>query len=103
MTPTFDSNGYPSEWTLDAIATWQYPFDGLMDFVKEAWSDMGIIHEDVLDDSIFKDRNGIDVYKLATGGWSGNEEIISALQRNAIFWSMHWESSHRGGLTILRL
>ena len=40
---------------------------------------------------------------MATGGWSGNESIISSLQDNIMFWSMYWESSHRGGLFIFRI
>jgi hypothetical protein len=34
--------------------------------------------------------------ELHTGGWSGNEEIISVLQ-NSMFWVMYWQKSERGG------
>lgn len=34
--------------------------------------------------------------ELHTGGWSGNEEIICALQKSQ-FWFFWWESSRRGG------
>jgi hypothetical protein len=35
--------------------------------------------------------------QLHTGGWSGNESIIEALQGNFIFWSMSWIRSQLGG------
>ncbi len=35
--------------------------------------------------------------KLATGGWSHNEEVISALYANHVFWGMCWVKSERGG------
>jgi len=34
---------------------------------------------------------------LSTGGWSGNEDIIRALKKNFIFWSMYWQMNRRGG------
>lgn len=36
---------------------------------------------------------------LATGGWSGNERIIDALD-GTMFHLRFWESSHRGGLYV---
>lgn len=35
---------------------------------------------------------------LATGGWSGCEDVISALQDNIVFWGACWKQSNRGGL-----
>lgn len=32
-----------------------------------------------------------------TFGWSGNEDIIGALQDNYLFWVMCWQKSERGG------
>ena len=36
---------------------------------------------------------------LATGGWSGNEQIIGTLD-GSMFHLRFWESSHRGGLHV---
>ena len=34
---------------------------------------------------------------ISTGGWSGNEDLIGAMQNNAMLWIMTWVSSRRGG------
>ena len=39
---------------------------------------------------------------LVTGGWSGNEEIQSALNQNFMF-NRYWEMSKRGGLSIYKI
>ena len=36
-------------------------------------------------------------YEFCTGGWSGNESLINALQDNAVFWLRWWQLSERGG------
>jgi hypothetical protein len=44
-----------------------------------------------------------DEYILHTGGWSGHESIINALQKNELFWFLCWKSSHRGGHYVFDL
>lgn len=78
---------YPTEEELKRIAEWpMVDYRGLMAFVHELWA--------------FKEfgwtQDG-DIYILATGGWSGNESLIGALQDNFLFWTLWWESSTRGG------
>lgn len=34
---------------------------------------------------------------LTTGGWSGCEDVIGALQDNLVFWHNCWAEHHRGG------
>lgn len=82
-------DGYPTDETLDAIKSWAYPFDGFWNFVKSAWnSNYGKIVEN--------DR----LVKLITGGWSGNEDIVAALQDNTVFWLCCWQASVRGGVEV---
>lgn len=85
--PTFDADGYPTDETCERIASW--PFQdcaGLMRFVRRAWhlADWGW-------------REDGREFAISTGGWSGNESLIDALERNAMFWSLCWQQSRRGG------
>jgi len=85
-------DNYPDEEQLAKIKAWPYDdFQGLVDFCIAIWT--------------FKDwatRKGRSC-RFATGGWSGNEDIIEALQENHLFWMSCWESSHRGGLFKFKL
>jgi hypothetical protein len=85
-----DEDGYPTEYTLNKIRTWS-PADGwneLMEFIKPMWTYM--FETEYM-------SGGKTEYTLATGGWSGNEDIVSALHRNYMFWGLCWNESLRGG------
>lgn len=81
---------YPDEEDLLTIACWTYKdppdYYHLMQYIKGLW------HWDDYFTQI-DDNN----YELHTGGWSGNEQIISALQENTLFWTLCWEESRNGG------
>ncbi len=82
-----DENGYPTDAEIQEIKDWPTErFPALMDYVRSLWkySEWGF------------EREG-DQYFLSTGGWSGNEELITALGENCFFWVMCWQSSRRGG------
>ncbi len=86
------SDTYPHEQSLRIIRGW--PHDdhlGLMDFVESLWryADWGFTRNATMVGDV--------EFFLSTGGWSGNEEIISALQENKMFWALCWKSSWRGG------
>lgn len=44
-----------------------------------------------------------ETYTFRTGGWSGNESLINALQQNTLFWSFCWEMSARGGVHVFKV
>lgn len=85
---------YPEEHELRNIKRWDYKdFYGLMEYVEELWkyADVGYWNRDC------------GSYRISTGGWSGNESIIGALQENRMFWGMCWISSKRGGHYVFEI
>lgn len=102
--PSFDKEGHPTESTLDAIRNWPIrdPF-GLARFVIEAWTyDNYATLSPAPDDSEYAHAVEMEL-RLATGGWSGNEDLASALQGNKMFHMLYWYMSKRGGLTVYRI
>ena len=93
--PTND--GYPTDDELEKVKEWDGIGDpgGLIDFLEEIWHwpDWAIMkkngHTRLLKKPCIR-------FYLSTGGWSGNESIIQALQDN-FFWHIFWVSSRRGG------
>ncbi len=97
MSEISGSVGDPSESDLKQIREWSHEdFAGLMEFVRDLWNwpEFGFMSDDELHH---------DHFELHTGGWSGNEVIIGALQDNVMFWSLCWESSRRGGHYIFKV
>lgn len=91
-----DQDGYPTPSELRKVKKWSsdphFDFMALMEFVRSIWwcSDWGFT------------RNG-RTFRVSTGGWSGNEQIITALESNWIFWSLCWVSSKRGGHYVFKI
>lgn len=99
--PTFDKDGYPTEETLEAVRTWPATDPaGLMDFVEEATSDYG---EVTRERQTLSDASDEITVRYSTGGWSGNENLIGALQDNLAFWMLCWYESRRGGGYTFRI
>lgn len=80
---------YPSHEDLVKIINWDIKDPiGLLHHIDIIWSSYGFVE--------IKGKNILKI-KMVTGGWSGNEDIIHALQQN-LFWGLYWEKSVRGGL-----
>lgn len=97
MSEYLDDDGYPTEEALNRIKKWPWQ-DGwveLFEFINSIWwmADWG-----------WRQTYGYNgnnesyiEYNISTGGWSGNESIIDALQENTMAWSFCWQQSRRGG------
>ena len=86
-----DADGYPDEDELTRISEWhndQFDWSGLMAFIRPLWR--------YAEDGYWKQQGSL--YRLATGGWSGNEAIIAALRANPLFWGAAFISEVTGGL-----
>ena len=102
--PEFDADGYPTEATKQAIAEWEGSINALLDFVAAAWHwpDFGVSHDLLPSEAqLVCARPRERFLRLATGGWSGNESLIAALERHWVA-RMTWRLSAAGGLHIYR-
>lgn len=87
-------NRYPTREELKKIIKWKPEnFKGLMDFIYGIW--------EYANDGYWTQKG--KRYYISTAGWSGNEHIISALEKNWTFWVMCWQQSKRGGHYIFHV
>lgn len=88
-----DDSGYPTEEELEAVTKWGIKsFKDcvlLLNYVRDLW-----IYPEYF---ISFEHDNHTVFQISTGGWSGHEELIAALEKNYIFWTFSWYSSRRGG------
>lgn len=84
-------DGYPTDAALDLITGFTGTHAELFALVRELWSPYGVMHIALTDDS----REIAAV--LVTGGWSGNESIVGALENSFYVQMRLWHSSTRGG------
>ena len=84
-----------------------YPTGDILQYISKIRSDQS--HKEILE--LVKDlwcyptyvTVEEDTYTFCTGGWSGNESLISAMQQNLLFWSFCWEMSKKGGVHVFKL
>jgi hypothetical protein len=99
-----DEDGYPTEQALEVVEKWHWEdipgwfkfIEGIWHFNSWGWKEKIEPHEwgDKFDQ--YKDRM-VRRHYVSTGGWSGNESIIRAMQRNDMMWHLNWVQSRRGG------
>lgn len=110
-----DDDGYPTEETLDYIAKWQVKYTDdstdneirqqyfdLFEGIKSIWWYASWGWTEMIEPSLYRENEKSRQYHISTGGWSGNESIIRAMESNS--W-IHctWVQSRRGGHYIYEL
>jgi len=98
-----DEDGYPTEAALEIISIWHWSEPkGWFDTIKSLWwmPDWGWKEQLAMDEITVKEEYS---YYISTGGWSGNESIIAAMQKNEMMWHLNWVQSRRGGHYIFQL
>ena len=90
----FLTNDYPTDEELQAIEDFAGTPREMTEYLRSIWHWDMVSHEPAE-----SDFGPVIRVRLVTGGWSGNESIVSALEKT-MYWMIGWESSHRGGLTV---
>ncbi len=81
------------------------PLGEVLDLVEDAWDkNYGSVRDDLTyaEWRVVGGDAGDRYLRLATGGWSWNESVLSAFGNNTLGWMLHWVLSARGGLHIFR-
>ena len=104
MNEWLDKDGYPTEEAIEQIEKWSYNDPkGWFKFIENVWH----LRSWGWTEGYFKENESdpADKYRyyVSTAGWSGNEDIIRAMQENNILWSDTWVQSRRGGHYIFEV
>lgn len=99
-----DEDGYPTAPCLHLIREWHWKDPtGWFEFIQQQWyySDWGwnsrvAAHR-------FKEDVFVMEHHISTAGWSGNEAIIAAMEKNDMLWWSTWFQSQRGGHYIFEV
>ena len=92
----YDSE-YHTEKELKQIQNWDVKdAHNLVNRLRDMWQYNDYFIENWGLDHIHNERPVL-MLELHTGGWSGNEDIIEALQKHKLFWMMWWWKTERGG------
>jgi len=104
MSAYLDEDGYPTKEALDKIEKWHYNDPrGWFKFIENIWH----LRSWGWAEGYFKENESDPAdkyqYHISTAGWSGNEDIIRAMQENNILWYYTWVQSRRGGHYIFEV
>ena len=104
MNEYLDADGYPTEEALEKIESWPYTDPrGWFKFIENIWH----LRSWGWTEGYFKENESDPAdkyqYHISTAGWSGNEDIIRAMQENKNLWYFSWVQSRRGGHYIFEV
>lgn len=86
-----DNDGYPTDKSLEQIKNFKGGHGELLEEIAFLFETYG------------KCEAEGNTWKVATGGWSGCESVIFALQENRLFWAVCWKLSMRGRQSPLEI
>ncbi|MFA5397792.1 MAG: hypothetical protein WC346_17415 [Methanogenium sp.] len=91
-----NNNVYPTNEELKNIENWDNDWRALVEYVAEIMPHYGTVK--------ITGKRKVKVF-IATGGWSGCEDIIKALEKadSGMFWFCCWQKSERGGAFWFKL
>lgn len=93
-----DEDGYPTENTLLVIELWPWEDEiGWFKFIESIWSFHSFGWAEGAAPHDYDKNKVVYLYEISTAGWSGNEAIIRAMEKNDMMWHLHWVQSRRGG------
>lgn len=93
-----DDDGYPTDYALYLIEIWPWEdTKGWFEFIKSIWWKADWGWDEGEEDSEHYNDKKVYRYHISTGGWSGNEDLIRAMEKNDFMWYIHWVQSRRGG------
>jgi len=91
---TFDENGYPDNTTISEIESFDMNMmvpTNISYYLKLIWDNWEYPN------TSWKYNKNTGCLQISTCGWSGNEEVVAAMKRNYLFWTLFWYGSKRGG------
>lgn len=100
-----DEDGYPTDSAITMIESWPWDNpDGWFSKIRELWwaPDWGwttTVEQEVE----WEKTKSYTVHSVSTGGWSGNEALIRAMESNDMLWHTTWWQSRRGGHYIFKV
>lgn len=101
---SLDEDGYPTEDALELIERWHFnDAEGWFVYIRSIWWSADWGWKEKEEPHEYKENTMVHRYHVSTGGWSGNESIIRAMQDNHMMWHLNWVQSRRGGHYIFEL
>jgi hypothetical protein len=99
-----DDDGYPTDAAHTIVELWPWEDkQGWFTFIESIWhlKSWGW-HEGTTPHDWDKERQ-VYQYNISTAGWSGNEGLIHAMEKNTWLWTTTWVQSRRGGHYIFEV
>ena len=110
MEKFLDDDGYPTEEFLKEVREWKFETNEDLlkwfQFIHPIWynNDPPWWEESVHPHDFFPDRYDVRRFNISTSGWSGNEDILRAMEQNeTMCWDFTWVQSRRGGHYIFEV